>query len=704
MDNSLTRWKKNLFLKFLFREIRKIPYENSIFPEASSTNFFALHCHYTGDTQYRVSFDLDNSLTRWKRFFFKFSKFRNSRNSQNSVWKTIFFLGKQYQQLLALDCHYIGDTQYRVWFDLDNSLTRWRRTFLKFIFREICKIPYKNPLFFRGKLYQFYFALHCHYNGDTQYRVWFDLDNSLTRWNTTIFKILKNSQFAKFAKFRMKTQLFPRQALPILFCFTLSLHWWYSIPSLIWFGQLLDPLKKNFFLKFSKIRNSRNSQNSVWKPTFFRGKLYQFYFALHSHYTGDTQYRVWFDLDNSLTRWKKIKLLKNSQFAKFAKFRMKTELCPKHALPKFFALHSHYIGDTPYPDWFDLDNSLTRWKKPIFKIPFSRNSQKFRTKTQFFSEASSNNFFLLYTLITLLILNIEFGLIWTTPWPAEKKLNFSKIRNSRNSQNSVWKPNFFLGKLYQYFFCLTLSLNWWNSIPRLVWFGQLLNPMKKNLFLKLLFREIRKIPYENSVFSRGQLYQFFCFTLSLHWWYSMPSLVWFGQLLDPMKKIFFKFLKISQFAKFAKFRMKNHFFPRQAIPTTFGFTLSLHCLYSIPSLVWFGQRLGPMKMKKDFFKIPFSRNSQNSVRKPTFFRGKLYQFYFALHCHYTGDTQYPVWFDLVNSFTRWNTTIFKILKNSQFAKFAKFRMKTQLFPRQALPILFCFTLSLHWWYSIPRLV
>ena len=159
------------------------------------------------------------------------------------------------------------------------------------------------------------------------------------------------------------------------------------------FGQLLDPMKKIFF-KFSKIRNSRNSQNSVWKPNFVLRTLYQS-FLLYTPIT-------------------------------------------------LVILHTPIglIWTTPQPD-----------EKNLFsKIPFSRNSQKFRTKTQFFSEASSNNFFLLYTLITLLILNTEFGLIWTTPWPAEKKLNFSKIRNSRKSQNSVWKPNFFLGALYQYFF------------------------------------------------------------------------------------------------------------------------------------------------------------------------------------------------------------------------------------------------------------
>ena len=212
-------------------------------------------------------------------------------------------------------------------------------------------------------------------------------------------------------------------------------------------------------------------------------------FALHYHYTGDTQCRVWFDLGNSLTRWKTIifKILKNSQFAKFAKFRMKIQFFPKHALPIFLALHSHYTGDTPYCVWFDLGNSLIRWKRIIFKIlknsPFAKFA-KFRMKNHFSPRLALPTTFFLYTLITLVILNTEFGLVWTIPWSAEKELflKFSKIHHSRNSQNSVWKPNFFLGTLNQILFCFTLPLHWWYSIPSLVWFGQLLDPMKSNYF------------------------------------------------------------------------------------------------------------------------------------------------------------------------------------------------------------------------------
>ena len=45
-------------------------------------------------------------------------------------------------------------------------------------------------------------------------------------------------------------------------------------------------------------------------------------------------------------------------------------------------------------------------------------------KTQFFPRQAIQNFFLFYTLGWLGILQTEFGLIWTTPWPNEKDLFF----------------------------------------------------------------------------------------------------------------------------------------------------------------------------------------------------------------------------------------------------------------------------------------
>ena len=269
-------------------------------------------------------------------------------------------------------------------------------------------------------------------------------------------------------------------------------------------------------------------------------------------------------------------------------------------------------------------------------------------KTHFFPRQAIATTFMLGSLFTLVILNTEFGLIWATPWHDEKQLflKFSKIRNSRNSQNFVWKTIFLLVKLYQ---------------------------------------------------------QLFFFTLPLHWWYSVPSLVWFGQLLNPLKKNFFKFLKNRNSRNSLNFVWKPKFF----LGTRYQFFFVLHSHYTgdTPYPVWFVLDNSSTRWKKPIFKDPFSRNSKGSVWKPNFFpRQAKQKLFVALHSHYTGDTQYHVWFDLDYSLTRCKRIIFKILKNSQFGKFAKFRMKTQLFPRHALPFFFCFTLPLHWWYSIPRLV
>ena len=218
----------------------------------------------------------------------------------------------------------------------------------------------KTQLFPRQAKPKILFVLHCNYTSDNQYRVWFDLDNSLTRWKKIFFKICEKSHFEKFSKFSMQTHFFLGKLYQQLSCLTLTLHWWYSIPSLVWFEQLRNPMKKTFFLKFF----FHEIQNVPYEnPTFFPGKLYQ----------------------------------------------------------KFFAKHSHYAGDTPYHVWFDLDNFLTRWNRTKFKIPFSRNSKSSVWKPNFFLDKLNQKYFLIYTVITLVIINTEFGLIWTTPWPDKKE-------------------------------------------------------------------------------------------------------------------------------------------------------------------------------------------------------------------------------------------------------------------------------------------
>ena len=189
----------------------------------------------------------------------------------------------------------------------------------------------------------------------------------------------------KFAKFRVITHFFPRQAIPTSF-------WLYTVITLVILNTELGSIwatpwlnGKQIFLKFSKIHDSRNSQNSVWKIIFPRQ-----------------------DIPTTFLLYTLITLV-----------ILNTEL--------------GLIWATPWPD-----------EKQLF-LKFSKNPQfvkfaKFRVKTHFFPRQAIPTTFLLYALITLVILNTELGLIWATPWPDEKQLflKFSKIRNSWNSQNSVW--------------------------------------------------------------------------------------------------------------------------------------------------------------------------------------------------------------------------------------------------------------------------
>ena len=114
-----------------------------------------------------------------------------------------------------------------------------------------------------------------------------------------------------------------------------------------------------------------------------------------------------------------------------------------------FALHSHYTGDAPFWIWFDLDNSLNRWKRPVFEIPFLRKSEVLYEKLTFFLGKSYQKFFLPCTLVTMVILHTMFGLIVTTPWPDEEELfiNSQKFAIREIRKISFENPIFFLGKL-----------------------------------------------------------------------------------------------------------------------------------------------------------------------------------------------------------------------------------------------------------------
>ena len=169
----------------------------------------------------------------------------------------------------------------------------------------------------------------------------------------------------------------------------------YSIPSLVHFEQLPDPMKKTFFLKFVICEIRKFPYEEL---TFF----------------------------------------------------------PRQAIPKFFSvLDSSYPWNTRYQVWFILNNSLTRWKRPSFKYTYSKlfgNKRKIPyEKVTFFLGKLYQKFLLFYTLSRPKILHTGFGWIWITPWPDENDL-FLKIviREIRKFPYEI--ITFFLGKLYQKFF------------------------------------------------------------------------------------------------------------------------------------------------------------------------------------------------------------------------------------------------------------
>ena len=146
--------------------------------------------------------------------------------------------------LFVSDSRYMGHTPYRFWSDLNNFLTRSENRFLNFVVRGSSQFSVWNPNFFPTQtIAQKLIVLGARYNGDNLCQIWYDLSNFLTRSKRSIFKILYSRNFQVYV---WNSNSFPTQAIAF-FCFRLWVHREYFIPSLVWFGQLLDPMKKTYF-------------------------------------------------------------------------------------------------------------------------------------------------------------------------------------------------------------------------------------------------------------------------------------------------------------------------------------------------------------------------------------------------------------------------------------------------------------------------
>ena len=206
------------------------------------------------------------------------------------------------------------------------------------------------------------------------------------------------------------------------------------------------------------------------------------------------------------------------------------------------------VWTTPWPDQKDLFLKLFTWKNS--KFPY-------QTLT-FFLGKLYQKFSLFYNLVTHGILDTEFGLVWTTPWPDQKNL-FLKLFIWNNSNIPYEKLTFFLGKLYQKFFLFynLVTHGMLDTEFGLVWTTP--RPDQKDLFLKLFIWNNSKFPYEKLTFFLGKLYQkfFLFYNLVTHGILDTEfGLVWTTPWPDK-KDLFLKFNNFKLFEIIANFRMKN---------------------------------------------------------------------------------------------------------------------------------------------------
>ena len=349
--------------------------------------------------------------------------------------------------------------------------------FLKLIICEIRKFPYENLNFFLGKLYQKFFLFYTLHTLGILHTEFGLIWTTPWLDEKDLFLKIIIREIRKFSYEKLTFFLGKLYQKFVLFYTFDTLGILHAEFGLIWTTPW--PNKKDLFLKLFFWNNS-NFPYEKW--TFFLGKLYQKFVLF---YTFDT----------------------------------------------LGILHAEFgsIWTTPWPDEKDLFLKLII--REILKIAYE--------KLTFFPGKLYQQFFLFYNLHTLGILHTEFGLIWTTPWPDEKDL-FLKLIICEIRKFPYEKLNFFLGKLYQKFF-LFYTLHTFGILHTefgLIWTTPWLD--EKDLFLKLIIREIRKFPYEKLTFFLGKLYQkFVLFKLSIHLGYTMPSVVWFEQLLDRIKKTYF---------------------------------------------------------------------------------------------------------------------------------------------------------------------
>ena len=124
-----TPWpdQKELFLKFVIREIRKFRYEKlTFFLNKLYQNLFFF---YTLPTQGILHYEFGSIWTTFwpneKELFLKFLILEIQKFPYETVWISNYFTRQAIAKIhLILQSTYTGDTPFQVWFNLNNIVTQ----------------------------------------------------------------------------------------------------------------------------------------------------------------------------------------------------------------------------------------------------------------------------------------------------------------------------------------------------------------------------------------------------------------------------------------------------------------------------------------------------------------------------------------------------------------------------------------------------
>ena len=379
-DNSLTRRNFYIFENRISEKVDISDWNMNFFSRQAMPKILSvLDFRHPWDTQYQVWFNLDNYLNR--RNFYIFEN-RISEKVDISDWNTNFFSRQTIPKILSvLDSRHPWDTPCQVWFNLDNYLNR--RNFYIFENRISEKVDisdWNTNFFSRQTIPKILSVLELRHPWDTPYKVWFNLDNSLTRRN---FYIFENRISEKVDISDWNMNFFSRQAMPKILSVLDFRHPW-DTQYQVWFNLDNYLNRRNFYIFENRI--SEKVDISDWNTNFFsRQTIPKILSVLDSRHPWDTPCQVWFNLDNYLNR-RNFYIFENRISEKVDISDWNTNFFSRQTIPKILSvLDFRHPWDTQYQVWFNLDNSLTRRNFYIFENRISEKVDISDWNMNFFS-------------------------------------------------------------------------------------------------------------------------------------------------------------------------------------------------------------------------------------------------------------------------------------------------------------------------------